>query len=537
MTNSEAQLPSSSPLHSPLPARPTAMVARSAPRESNSVQGTGCLAIVLLLVAPIASGLAWWFATPPLAVMVALLLGSSALLLGIASRVRRRQLQHRESRRLERMSPEAKLLEDQEVADYEGAVSLWREQQLASGRFRLASGGIDTAALVVEQLRVQALPAGQPADEAAARRRRELEDEAARLALPKRSDGDELVVAFAGLGGLHKARLMWLETNERVIERAGRELDPMERVLHVATSLTMSADVEAIIVTDMRLGIIRSRGPEWISRTRVQGASTKKTSSGQQLVAETKGGTRRWRQLEPAAAAGVMAATLDRPCEPLPSGQRPAEATSQTARPAGQYGAAIASTDAKFLGGEFVGNTVRGRSALGRRLDSGRTVKIELTDDDFIVIRTGVVELARYQVNDAGLVIDDVTTVGRGIRKGRLAATVAATLFVAPVAALGAAASTARRVQSNFTLTLDDGADYGVFSVTDAAVGQQLAATQRGKSVTSASESAPQSQPHEGSLYDRASEALGDLERLVALRDSGAIDEMEFLDLKGKLLT
>ena len=500
-TSAESQVaPDSSTRVAPVgafPVRPRAAELRGMPDEA--AEGLRRLRGFLLILTPVAVTITGWLGDKRDALAVGLALVAMASVATAWRSLRQASLARTEQRRQRGLSADELAIEEREVTEYRSAVQAHMKARLDEVRCNR-----------------------QAEQERTALDRRDAATEVQRLTGPQREDGAELLTAFGRLTGMRWNERTWLKQSEARIDTAGQMLGPAERVVHVAIAQNSKLVTEGIVVTTLRVGVIKGSRTEWVPRSQVQKATTMPSVRGRHVALETTQGNWQWWEVQPKAASHAIVATL--------KGQ-PQRGTSST--DPSVYGHVVLKTTAKYLGGEFIGSQARAASALAPRLSEGDTVKIELTDDDLIVLRRGQSELARYSVRDARLTIDRAATVGRGVRKGRLAATAAASVIFTPVALVGLAASTARRIQDNFALAVDDGADFGLFALSDASVGRRLTAQRRG--LTELADEYTSAPPKEDGRA--APDPIAQLERLVALREAGALTDDEFESLKHEILS
>ncbi len=476
-----------------LPPRPIAHVRIH--DDIEQTQGRGCLPFAtFFLGTPIVAGTAGWLGGLTAAAIAAGFVILAVIVLNVRNSSFRKRLRQREMQRKERLTPQELAEEKREVEEYD---SLSKQRRDALAKQRAAEEDRNKQVAAEVEAAYQAEDAG--------------------YAAVVGGDGRGLVRAFVELQGLPWGHRTWLSQEERSIDRAGQALGTEEAILHVAIGQTSGLGFQALVITTRRVCIVGRDSTDWIPRSRISRCSTMPTARGRLLVIESQRGTHRWWELQPKAAGDAIVRTLRRvPGQPEPIVE---------ARGPSAFGAVVVATTAKYLGGDFTGPDARAGSGFAQRLAEGASVKVELTDDHFVVIRDGRKSLARYKITDSRVTVDEATSIGRGVRKGRLAATAAASLVLGPVALVGLAASTAKRVQTSFAMAIDDGQDYGLFALTDSAVGSRIAAAQRGKATrTDLAQSLP------------PDEAIEQIQRLVELQESGAITSAEFSQLKNSIL-
>ena len=334
---------------------------------------------------------------------------------------------------------------------------------------------------------------------------------------------DQLVQAFAGLTTLPRGHQNWLSYNGPEIQAAGMQLGLTEDLIYVAVAGRQGSAFVGLVVTDARLGVIGRRGTKWIPRQEIIASSS--NSVDQILEVDTQTRHVRWWEVQPDGAARAIAhylALSPEQAKHLPRSSSPS-----------RYGPiTVGDTTATFLGGSFIGNQARRGPRPTVSLCDGTMVKITVTDEDTVIITAQDNVVARYEADDESLHVDQATTLGRDLSRGRLAGTAAATLLLGPLGLLTLAAGNPKRMQEAFALTVDDGVDYGAFALDDAAFGRRI-------SKRRSNARAPKAQSQEGTPPGVPTESVSiveKLERLATLKDNGAISEEEFAILKASLI-
>ena len=462
----------------------------------------GCLVVVL--VAPLAFLLGWRAVNGAVGVVAGLVVACVGLLiLGAVFRVTSRRETRARDRLEAAMSAQARESEPAVREEHRRALNRWQDSRDERKRINAAVA--------------RAAEEGRP--------ERVFRAEQGRPSLGPGSQ--RLEQALAAIPGMTRNQRQWLHYSTERVRAVGAAIRDTEAILAVAVGENDHGyHVEFVVVTDSRAIFVKEgKNSQWYWLHQLRQAAASDSLHGEYLEVRTPDGRERLWEVRPPQAAAAIADFLASGGSGALAGIEGTNGELQCPAPLVLGASAVSHGTAKFLGGQFVGNEARARSALHLPLRDGTTVDITLMSNDQICIRHLRTLVGVYDLRDESVLVDEATKLGRGIRRGRLSATGVAALLLGPIALVGVPFSTAQRVRSAFAIAIEDAADYGAFAISDSAFGQQVAMRKRG-----VGSSSPPSQP------EPSVSVLEQLERLAALRESQALSEAEFEELKSALL-
>lgn len=271
----------------------------------------------------------------------------------------------------------------------------------------------------------------------------------------------DIAEAYASLGKISRYARYWIMDNSEFLEFLGNSLQHDEVVAAVGVGQTGMAMTRGMVLTTKRICVIGS-DPDWILNSDLINVRSMPSIRGQNLSFRSKSRRKNFSfwEVQPKGFAGQVSWLIKHPAN-FATFQRTPTFRKSTA---------------KFLGGDFHGNVL----SAAPPLRDGATVKIYSDGASELRIEHAQATIARYPLDYPNLDIDQSQSVGRGIRKGRLAAVAAASLLLTPLALAATPLATARRTRLDYAMAIEDDQNAGIFAITDSGFGAWLAAA-RGK--------------------------------------------------------
>ncbi len=315
---------------------------------------------------------------------------------------------------------------------------------------------------------------------------------------------NDIAEAYASLGKVSRYARYWIMDNSNFLESLGNSLQHNESVAAVGVGQTGMAMTRGIVLTTKRICVIGSE-PDWLLNSDLTNVRSMSSLRGQNLSFRSKSRRKNFSfwEVQPKGFARQVSWLIEDPINFAPF----------------QRTATFRKSTAKFLGGDFRGNVL----SAAPPLPDGATVKIHSDGTSELRIEYAQATIAQYPLDYPNLQIDQSQSVGRGIRKGRLAAVAAASLLVTPLALAATPLATARRTRLDYAMAIEDDQNAGVFAISDSGFGAWITAAR--SRVARAEISAIS---HQGGLQ----KAHADLLKLQTLHSDGLLSDDEYQALR-----